>query len=58
LLLRPPNKIPEKEAKNILTELFELYIINAIHLCMKYKINPNIFRKAFDKALKKSGISK
>jgi len=58
LLLRPPNQIPGDEAKNILEDLFKLYIINAIHLCKKYKINPSIFRKAFDKALKESDISK
>jgi len=38
------------EAKEITTELFSLYIENAIKLCVDYGIEPEIFKSIMNKA--------
>lgn len=53
LLLQPPADIPQDEAREIVMELFRIYMENIIDLCANHDIEPVVFKSTMNKALLK-----
>jgi len=53
LLLRAPESLPRSEAREIVTELFMMYMEHIIKLCEDYNIEPRIFESTMNKAFLK-----
>ena len=54
LLLQPTENLSRDEAREIVTELFTLYMKHIAKLCADYGIEPEIFKSAMNKAFKET----
>jgi predicted transcriptional regulator len=54
LLVQPTENISRDEAREIVTELFALYMKHIAKLCADYGIEPEIFKSTMNKAFKET----
>jgi len=53
LLLQSPSRVSREDTRDIVTELFMMYMENIVKLCADYGIDPAVFESTMNKALLK-----